>query len=204
MNKKASEIYIKETGKNPVDEDIIVKGVSIEYLRWLEELVERRYEPTILKWIKKMFAHAEAKQWFETYWAIDVHGTFSVPDYRKSVKEIEYYPYAKETLKLMSDREDIIMIMSTSSYPEEIDIYMKQLEKDGIRFNYENENPEISSDKGSFGYYQKKYYFNVFFDDKSGFSPYRDWKFIYEYLKNTTYIPDPSWSMKYKEDYHKD
>lgn len=201
---KAAEIYIKETGKNPANSETVIEGVSIDYLKWLESIVETRYEPTILKWIKKMFAHAEAKQWFETYWAIDVHGTFSVPDYRKSVKEIEYYPYAKETLQLMSQRRDIILIMSTSSYPEEIEIYMEQLKKDGIVFNYENENPEISSDKGSFGYYKKKYYFNVFFEDKSGFNPERDWKFLYEYFSTTKYVPDDTWDMKYKEEYHKD
>lgn len=205
---KVNKIYTKETGETPRNEhylnSISIKSVDGAYLKWLEDMVENRYEPTILKWIKKMFAHAEAKQWFETYWSIDVHGTFSEPDYRKNVKEISYYPLAKETLKLMSERKDIILIMSTSSYPEEIDIYMKQLKEDGIIFNYENENPEISSDKGSFGYYEKKYYFNVFFDDKSGFNPERDWKFLYEYFSTTKYRPEPTWDMKYKEEYHKE
>ena len=75
-----------------------------------------RYEPSVLKWIKKMFKHAEEKEWFEVYFSIDIHGTVSVPDFRKDVKEIEYYPYAKETLKLLSEREDIIMIISMRYY----------------------------------------------------------------------------------------
>jgi len=195
---KAGEIYIKETGKHPANSNNIIEGVDVEYLRWLEKVVKSRYEPTILKWIKKMFTHAEAKQWFETYWSIDCHGTFSKPDYRKSIKEIEYYPYAKETLQLMCDRRDIILIISTSSYPEEINIYMKQLKDDGIIFNYENENPEISNDKGSFGYYKDKFYFNVFFEDKSGFNPDRDWKFIYDYFSTTKYRPEDTWDMKYE------
>ena len=63
----------------------------------------------------------------------------------------------------MSAREDMILIMSTSSYPDEIETYNEQFKKDGIIFKYINENPEISSAKGSFGHYDTKYYFNVFF-----------------------------------------
>lgn len=201
---RAHEIYTKETGKSPFKSDISIENVDIEYIKFLEELAERRYEPTILKWIKKMFDHAEKKQWFETYFCFDIHGTISIPDYRKSNKEIEYYPYAKETLQLMSERDDIVMIISTSSYPEEIEIYNEQFKKDGIIFRYVNENPEISSDKGSFGYYKDKFYFNVLLEDKSGFNPLRDWEFLYSYFKNTPYRPDPRWDMKYKEEYHKD
>jgi len=198
------EIYIKETGNNPTNPNTIIEGVDIKYIKWLEKIVETQYEPTILKWIKKMFEHAEEKQWFETYFCLDIHGTISKPDYRKLVKKIEYYPYAKETLQLMSERKDIVMIISTSSYPNEIDVYNKQFNKDNITFRYTNENPEISSDKGSFGYYKDKFYFNVLLEDKSGFNPDKDWKFLYDYFKNTPYKPNPEWSMKYKEDYHKD
>lgn len=173
----------------------------MQMLSGIDQSIEQ--EPTILKWIKTMFEHAEKKHWFETYWQIDIHGTVSKPDYRRKVKEISYYPYAKETLKLMSNRKDIIMIMSTSSYPDEIKIYDEQFKIDGILFNYINENPEISSDKGSFGYYINKYYFNVAFEDKAGFDPYKDWKFLYNYFKNTKYHPDNTWNMKYKETYHK-
>ena len=54
------------------------------------------YKPPILKWIHKMFQHAEKHQWFETYWGFDVHGVISRPDYRKETKEIDYFPYVKE------------------------------------------------------------------------------------------------------------
>lgn len=193
---KHREKFIMEFGRDPFTYE--------EYVKWLETIVEETYEPVILRWIKNMFDHAEKKQWFETYWCIDVHGTLSEPDYRKTVKEIVYYPYAKETLQLMSQRADIIMIMSTSSFPDEIEVYKETFEKDNIHFKYINENPEISNAKGSFGYYEKKYYFNVLMEDKSGFNPYRDWKFLYDYFSTTKYRPDNTWSMKYKETYHKD
>lgn len=137
-----------------------------------------------------MFEHAEQKQWFESYWAIDIHGTISKPDYRKDTKEIIYYPYAKKTLQLMSERKDIVMILWSSSYPDEIKIYKDTFKNDNIIFNYDGENPEVSSSKGSFGYYKKKFYFNFLADDKNGFNPKRDWKFLFNYFNETTYRPN--------------
>lgn len=162
------------------------------------------YEPSLLKWIKKMFKHAESKQWYETYWFFDFHGVISKPDYRKEVKEVDYYPYVKETLQyLTKERKDIVLILFTSSYPEEIEIYMNQFKKDNIFFKYINENPEISNAKGSFGCYDTKKYYNVIVEDKGGFVPETDWKPIYEYFINSSYKPDPSWSFKSVESYHK-
>ena len=162
------------------------------------------YQPSLLIWIAKMFDHAYKKQWYETYWCFDVHGVISKPDYRKEVKEINYYPYVKETLQYISKyRKDIIMILYTSSYPDEINIYMDIFKKDNIHFKYVNENPEISDSKGSFGYYYTKPYYNVLFEDKSGFIPEIDWQPIYEYFINSDYKPDPNWKFKTVEDYHK-
>jgi len=174
------------------------------YIEWLEKIVDHRHEPTIVSWIKKMFNYAKEREWYETYWAFDIHGTISKPDYRKSEKKLMYYPYAKETLQLMSKRKDVVMLLFTSSYPDEIKKYQEIFKKDNITFNYVNDNPEISDSNGSFGYYNDKPYFNVFLEDKAGFDPDRNWKFLYDYFKNTDYIPDPTWSMKYKEKYHED
>lgn len=35
------------------------------------------YKPSLLEWIEKMFKHAEQKQWYETYHALDIHGVIS-------------------------------------------------------------------------------------------------------------------------------
>ena len=162
------------------------------------------YKPQILTWIEKMFNHAEERKWYETYWFIDLHGVISKPDYRKTVKEIEYYEYVKETLQYITkNRPDIIMILFTSSYPDELRIYMKQFENDNIFFKYVNENPEITDLKGNFGCYDKKPYYNVLIDDKCGFEPLTDWQPLYEYFVNSEYKPDPSWSFKTIESYHK-
>lgn len=62
------------------------------------------YKPSLLEWIEKMFKHAEQKQWYETYHALDIHGVISKPDYRKNGQDfkINYYPYAKETLQFLT------------------------------------------------------------------------------------------------------
>lgn len=162
------------------------------------------YKSAILRWIKTMFRHAEQRQWYETYWLFDFHGVISKPDYRKEVKEVNYYPYAKETLQYITkNRPDIIMILFTSSYPDEIKIYVNKMKQDNIIFKYINENPDISDAKGCFGCYDKKPYYNVCMEDKAGFDPDIDWKLIYKYFKKTEYHPDPKWSFKTKEIYHK-
>ena len=166
------------------------------------------YKPSLLKWLKRMFDHAHNKQWYETYHAFDVHGVISIPDYRKTEKvgeefKINYYPYAKETLQyLTKHRRDMILYIFTSSYQNEIDRYMNQFEKDGIHFKYINENPEISDSKGSFGCYDKKPYFNSYFEDKAGFIPETDWKPIYNYFRKNKKLPNPKWSFKTEENYH--
>jgi len=163
-------------------------------------------EPSICFVIRRLFDHSFEKQWYEKYFAFDIHGTITIPDYRKTDKSvIEFYPFAKETLQLISKRDDIKMIVSSSSYPDELDTYLKSFKKNDIHFDYLNENPEITHSKGSFGYYQKKYYFNVMFEDKAGFRPYDDWEAVYNLmLEYSDKLPDKKWHIKHKENYHKD
>lgn len=157
-------------------------------------------ERPIVIWIQKMFEHAFQKQWFETYWAIDLHGVVIYPNYTKDKKNIVYYPYAKETLQILSKRPDIIMFTYTASYPEQLKGYIEQFEKDNIQFNFINENPDISEAKGHFGCFDKKPYYNVVFEDKAGFDPFKDWEPLYNLLllyEKLNYKPDPNWGRKF-------
>ena len=151
-------------------------------------------------WIKKMFAHSFEKEWYETYWAFDIHGTILIPTFRKDSYDSDFYPYAKEVLQLLTKRKDIVLIISTSSYPKEIEHYQKVFKENDIHFEYVNENPDIDSSKGNFGYYENKFYFNVLFEDKAGFDPEVEWELIYDLLKKyeeRNYLPDPKWTTKY-------
>ena len=154
----------------------------------------------LYKWIEKMFAHSFKKQWLETYWGFDIHGTILVPTFERDSFDSEFYPWAKETLQLISKRKDIVMILFTSSYPEEIEHYQKVFKANDIHFKYVNENPEINTAQGNFGHYEKKIYFNVLFEDKAGFSPEIEWYQVYSLLKkyeNEGFLPDPNWTTKY-------
>ena len=151
-------------------------------------------------WISKMFRHSFEKEWYETYWAFDVHGVILKPNYRKDNFHAEFYPWAKETMQLLSKRPDIILIMFTSSYPSEIEYYTKVFEENDIHFKYINENPDIDSSKGNFGFYDKKFYFNVLFEDKSGFNPETEWEKVYELLKwydDIKFYPKKEWTTKF-------
>lgn len=150
--------------------------------------------------IHKMFLHSFDKKWFETYWVIDMHRTLIKPTYDLNDKSLTYYPFALEVMQILTKRNDIKTIMWTSSYPDEIQEYVKELGKVGVVFDELNENPDISSNNGNFGFYEKKFYFNVLIDDKAAFDPETDWEPIYNLFKlyeEVNFLPDPNWSTKY-------
>ena len=130
--------------------------------------------------IKNCISNARLKGWSKTYWAFDIHGTILKPTFNAGVLSTEFYPYAKETLQLISQQRDIVRILYTCSYPHEIVAYLKFFEKNGIHFDHVNENPDICA--GAYGHYAQKFYFNVLFEDKAGFDPLTDWKQVYELL----------------------
>lgn len=150
--------------------------------------------------IQRTFKVSFKKEWYDTYWAFDIHGTILVPSYDLNEDGMRFYPYAKEALQEISKRKDIIMIISTCSYPHEIEKYMGFFEKHDIHFKHVNENPGISSNMGNFGYYEDKYYFNVLFEDKAGFDPILEWKQVYDLMvhyRKEKDLPDPNWTTKY-------
>ena len=147
-----------------------------------------------------MFNQSFKKEWFETYWAIDLHSTVMESSYDLNNKEIKYFPFAKEVLQILTNREDVELIMWTSSYPQEIVEYDRQFKNDEIIFNSKNENIGISSNNGNFGYYNDKFYFNILFDDKAGFDPFIEWEAIYKLLKyyeENNISPNINWTTKY-------
>jgi hypothetical protein len=134
----------------------------------------------ILRSIQNAYDTASRKGWDKIYWAIDLHGTISKPTYSSDNLKPDYYPYAKEVLKMLSDDKNTVLIFYTCSYPDEIEKVREHMKDDGIVWDYVWDNPE-ASDTG-YGYYRKKPYFNLILEDKGGFEPEKDWKDIYEYL----------------------
>lgn len=129
---------------------------------------------------------ARTKGWKKTYWAFDIHGTLLRPNYQSGQISHEFYPHAKEVMQRLSQRDDIVKILFTSSYREEIRQYRSFFASQGIHFNYFNENPEVAD--GAYGYYQDKFYFNVLFDDKAGFDGDTDWVSVLNLLNQTNIV----------------
>ena len=136
----------------------------------------------ITKAITSCLTNAQNKGWDKTYWAFDIHGTILKPTYKTGVISTEFYPYAKEVMQRLSRRSDIVKILYTCSYPEEIIQYLKFFQEHEIHFNYVNQNPDVCA--GAYGHYDKKFYFNVLFEDKAGFDPATDWEAVMNLLYN--------------------
>jgi len=118
--------------------------------------------------------------WDYVFYFFDIHETILYPDWNNK-EELRFYENAKETLQLISKRDDIIMCTYTCSYPEQINRYVEFFKTHDIEFKYLNKNPEVSNT--TYGYYEDKPYFNVLFEDKAGFDADEEWKEVYKYFK---------------------
>jgi hypothetical protein len=137
----------------------------------------------ITKAIQNCIQHATQKGWEKTYWAFDIHGTILRPTYKSGMVSTEFYPYAKEAMQLLSLKKDIVRVLYTCSYPHEIEQYIEYFKKYDIHFDYVNENPDVCA--GAYGHYERKFYFNVLFEDKAGFDPLTDWKLVLDLIQSS-------------------
>lgn len=126
------------------------------------------------------------KKWDCIYFAVDAHGTFIKSTYKQD-KEFAYYPGAEETLKLISQRDDIKLILWTCSHPAYIESLFEDCVGRHIYFDYINENPEVETNELS--NFEQKFYFDVVLDDKGGFDPETDWLKLYKLLTETFPAP---------------
>ena len=137
----------------------------------------------IVKAFNSALVRAKAKNWDYIYILVDVHGTIFKPSYLNEEK-YEFYPYAKETLQLLSFFSKVKLILWTSSTDTAINDYNNVFSNNDIKFDYVNENPEVKrqlTDPETLDL-SSKYYFNIGIDDKFGFEPETDWKLIYDSL----------------------
>tara|TARA_R110000796_G_scaffold1673_1_gene6914 strand:+ start:1612 stop:2145 length:534 start_codon:yes stop_codon:yes gene_type:complete len=137
--------------------------------------------PNILKSIKREYRMMDERGWDRIFLMFDLHGTVIKPNRTVGNTDIVYYPYAKETLQLISNRDDLDLNIYTCSHPHEVAVYREKFLEDGITFKYVNENPDVPT--GGYGNYDKKPYMNVLFEDKAGFRGETDWPEIYKHFK---------------------
>lgn len=136
----------------------------------------------ILRAIETAFDVMEKRGWDKVYYLVDLHSTVIKPNYQAGNIPTEFYPNAKEVLQMLTKRKDICLIMYTCSHPHEIEEYKEFFEGHGITFEYVNENPEVKTQEGGYGCYDKKPYMNVLIDDKAGFDGETEWMLIKNYF----------------------
>lgn len=137
--------------------------------------------PDIIKAIDREYQNMDDRGWDRIFLMFDLHGTIIKPNRTVGNTDIVYYPFAKETLQLISDRIDLDLNIYTCSHVDEVIAYQKQFKEDSIFFKYVNENPDVQT--SGYGNYDKKPYMNVLFEDKAGFFGETDWEPVYDYFK---------------------
>lgn len=129
--------------------------------------------------ISLAFAEKRKKNWEKLYFLVDLHGTVVRGYDKKDLynKPLVYYPGARETLREMSGRKDIHLILWTGTKREEAVAIMENMKCDGIVFDNLNENPEVGDTDRYCA--SEKVYFNVGLDDRFGFDAEAgDWKLV--------------------------
>ena len=139
---------------------------------------------SLINAINKAFAQKQKKGWDIIYFAVDIHDTIVVANYKVNDIPKEFFPLAKQTLQMLTKRPDVKLILYTCSHPHEIKEYLAYFQEHQITFDFINENPEVKTDLNGYGNYDSKFYFNVLLDDKAGFDATCDWEKIY----NNTYF----------------
>jgi hypothetical protein len=147
--------------------------------------VVNRYANTkhdLIKTIDREYKHmANNPDWDRIFLFFDLHGTVIKPNFQRGKVEVDYYPYAKETLQFLSGKDDVDLSIYTCSHEDEIIEYQRLFKLDGINFKYVNENPDVPTN--GYGNYDIKPYMNILFEDKAGFFGETDWEPIYNHFK---------------------
>ena len=138
----------------------------------------------VIKAIDKAFEDMPKRKWDRLYFFFDIHGTILKPNYQYGNTPKDFYPYAKETLQLITNIPYIICILYTCSHPNEIQEYIELFKTFNIHFKYINENPEVETQTNGYGCYDKKPYMNVLFEDKASFNPEIEWLEVFNYFNN--------------------
>ena len=128
----------------------------------------------------RAFLRMKERNWEKIYVLVDIHDTIFEACYRNK-EEHKWFPFAKESLEIMTQAENISLILWTSSYRDTIEReYINVFNDNHIKFDYININQETENNELSC--FDEKTYFNVGIDDKFGFDAEKDWETVYNYL----------------------
>ena len=134
---------------------------------------------SIEKSFDNAFKRMVERKWDKIYVLVDIHDTIFEACYHEKESH-KWYPFAKESLQIMSYSRNISLILWTSSHKESINEYLEYFKANGISFDMVNSNGETKNNELSC--FDEKTYFNVGIDDKFGFDAETDWEAVYNYL----------------------
>lgn len=130
--------------------------------------------------IHRAFRRKKEKKWPKLFIFVDLHETIITPTYNRFNVGAEFYPYATMVLRRWTRRDDICLVLWTSSHADAIEAIRPTLAEHGIKFDYVNRNPEqVSNNMCDFS---GKPYFDIVIDDKGFFDAKTDWKKIHDTL----------------------
>ena len=142
-----------------------------QFKRWKE--LRKQPSNRIVRTYERAMETKKERDWDRIYVVVDLHGTVLAPNYEGLATE--FYPHSKFVLRHFSERKDIVLIMWTCSTEEDRNEYNEMFAKEGIKFDYINENPEVQG-KLKWGDFDSKMYANLVLDDKAGFEWQEDWQ----------------------------
>jgi hypothetical protein len=174
-DKNQKTLTITANGASSTEVHGILRSYIREKLKMAKEELDKIIpsKASVVNAIETAIRTKTERNWEKTYWFFDIHGTVLKPTYKSDDICREFYPYAKQIMQVLSQREDIVMILYTCSHLDEIQQYLDFFKDNGIKFAYVNENPDVENSK--YGFFDNKPYMNVLFEDKAGFNPETDW-----------------------------
>lgn len=125
--------------------------------------------------IEKAYADFESRKWDKIYIALDIHGTVADSDYKKPSSRL--YDIAIEPLQIISNLPEVCIILFSCCHPEHYRSYFDLFKIYDINVKYFNCNPEVANTET--GCFDRKFYYNLIFEDKGGFSP-NEWPLVQE------------------------
>ena len=131
--------------------------------------------------IERAFKDKIRRNWDTLFVCVDVHDVILEGKYNLMNTGASYMPNALRVLQQFSKRNDIKLIMWTSSHAEPTNAIHEELKSNDIHFDFLNGNPACpTTDLCNFN---QKFYFNILLDDKAGFEGATDWFLIEDELK---------------------
>ena len=105
--------------------------------------------------LRKEWSKKADRGWDLLYIVIDIHDTLVESHY--DGLSTKFYPEGIECLKELSKREDLCLILWSSSYEAHLLQYQEKLAALGVKISFMNENPMEENTKT--GDFNRKFYF---------------------------------------------